>query len=820
MSEAPPKDPADSGAAAADTTREAGSRWALLRRYWVWWLVGGLGLVAPGLLVLLWPRGEPSAVPSGVAASASDAGAAPAPPLPHRLRGERALSGRVLDDRNQPLFEARVRVSSLDDAEALPWEASTDKAGRFTFRDLVPHTLAIEVSHPGHDATEHTLRADDAGELLFTLARQGELLVSLRAAPGQPVEGALVTVTGPGMWPAAEQRANQKGQVLFQNLALGEYQARARLGGQAAAASPKLRVVPGERTELSLLLGPGLALALQVVDRSSGGALADAELALYDAVPSISPRLATSDAQGSARYEGLLPGAVRLELRHAGHAPRSLDLTLPVSGGVLRVELEGEAALSGLVVDEQGLPLSGAVLSVATREGLPIQLERGGDARYAGVGELGVTRGPVPRIPVAAASEPALGTLASESDAQGAFRIAGLPPTPVIVSAARSGYAVGQLEVRDLAPHRERSALRIVLREAGRVEGSLRDARDHPVPGVYVASRTLGGGELSAITDSAGRFTLLDVVGDVTVSAEPHGYAPLTCRVQVLARQTARCDLVVGSTLYEQPVRVVDDYDFGLEGAVVSVQLRGNARVITQVTRRDGGAVLRELPEPPFQVHAEAHGFVTASREVSHIERELKIKLIRAGKLAGHVTDSLGRPVPYALVSTDEGGSTTSSDSNGDFVLNGVAPGALVVMAAHRSVGEGVSAQVRARPGETLEGVRVVLPGRYLPGRDEVVPPASPAAELPESAAARLKPPEFELEPRGGDIVFGAIQPGSPAARAGLRPGDVLLSIDGEPVRSAAQGRGMLRDPPGHTALLQLRRERSQARVRYKRPAL
>jgi hypothetical protein len=30
----------------------------------------------------------------------------------------------------------------------------------------------------------------------------------------------------------------------------------------------------------------------------------------------------------------------------------------------------------------------------------------------------------------------------------------------------------------------------------------------------------------------------------------------------------------------------------------------------------------------------------------------------------------------------------------------------------------------------------------------------------------------------------------------------------------------MLRDPAGHTALVQLRRERAQLRVRYKRPAL
>ncbi|HEX6240408.1 MAG TPA: carboxypeptidase regulatory-like domain-containing protein [Polyangiales bacterium] len=771
---------------------------------------------------LLWPRPQPAPAPAGAAPMADAAVGSPAPVLPHRLRGERVLTGRVLDDRNQPLLEARVRVSSLDDADALPWEASTNVEGRFELHDLVAHALAIEVSHPGHDATEHTLRPDDNGELLFTLARQGELRVKLRAAPGQGVEGALVTLTGPGLWPAAQLRASATGEVLFENLALGEYQARAVYAEQAAPPSTKVRVVPGERTELALTLAQALALSLVVVDRTAGAVIADAELSLYDTAPSIPPRAATSDAQGAALFVGLLPGAQRLEVRHPGHAPRSLDLTLPIAGGALRVELDGEAALSGVVVDERGEPLRGAQLSVSTRDGLPVQLAQAGDARASGPGELGVTRGPVPRIPLAVSSDPAIGTLASESDAQGAFRITGLPPSPLIVSAARSGFALGHLEVADLTPHAERSGLRIVLREAGRVEGSLRDARDHPVVGVYVAAHSADGAQHSAITDADGRFTLLDLVGEVRVSAEAQGYAPLGCSLVVQPRQTLRCDLVVGSTLYELPVRVVDDFDFGLEGAVVSVQPRPGARVITQVTRRDGGAVLRELPEPPYVVHVEAPGFVTTSSEVLRLERELKIKLAKAGNLAGHVTDSIGRAVPYALVSTEDGTVTGSSDLNGDFLLSGVAPGATLVLAAHRSVGEGTSAQVRARPGETLEGVRIVLSGRYLPGRDEPAPTeAARAAGEPTAASdLRTKPSEFELVTRAGEIVFGAVQPGTPVERAGVRAGDVLLSIDGELVRSAAQGRGMLRDPAGQTALIQLRRDRAQARVRYRRPAL
>ena len=73
---------------------------------------------------------------------------------------------------------------------------------------------------------------------------------------------------------------------------------------------------------------------------------------------------------------------------------------------------------------------------------------------------------------------------------------------------------------------------------------------------------------------------------------------------------------------------------------------------------------------------------------------------------------------------------------------------------------------------------------------------------------------------RGGSVVFGDVHGGSAAAKAGVRSGHVLLSVDGEQVLSPAQGRGMLRDPAGLAANLRLTRDGSQLRVRYKRPGL
>lgn len=784
------------------------------------WLGIALMLLAiPIALLVLREKSPGTAAKTAAVAQTADA-AVPVTKKRERISGDRKLSGLILDDQKKPLANALIRASSLDDADALPWETNSDANGRFAFADLARHALTLEVTREGHDGAEHTLRADDEEEMTLVLPRQGELMVLLRDAPGVPVVDTVVTLTGPGLWPAAEVKANAAGEALFGKLAFGEYRARARRAGRVALPSSKVRVVPGERAQVNLLMTEGAALSIKVLDRTTHAPIADAKLAAFDATPGISPLLAQTDAQGAINLQGLLPGALRLEITHAGHAPKSVDATLPSESVI--VELDGEASIAGRVVDEAGRPIEGALLSVATREGLPVQLSSKASP-VASVGELGVTHGPVPKIPITFSAELALGTLATQSDVQGLFRIAGLAPTPVTLSAARSGFASNSVNLDDLTPHSEKRDVQIVLRAAGRIDGTILDLRGHPAASVYVSARSTQGAEHSAISDAAGRFALLDVLGEVTVTAEPHGYTPLTCHVTVTAGAHERCDMTVGSTLYELPVRVMDEFRFGLEGVLIAVT-GATQRTHTQVTHRDGSVVLRDLPEPPYHVEASLRGFVTASLDVQEAERELRISLARAASLAGHVTDTLGRAVPRAIVSTADGEATAETDDEGAFVLNNVAPGPLYVLAAHKSVGEGRSEEVRARAGETLETLRIVLPGRYLANADDAEASSTRTRVAPTAASVRperrSKPGDFDLELRGSDIVFSAIAPGGNADRAGIRAGDALVAIDGESVLSAAQGRGMLRAPPGLAANLRLARNGNQLRVRYKRPAL
>jgi S1-C subfamily serine protease len=71
--------------------------------------------------------------------------------------------------------------------------------------------------------------------------------------------------------------------------------------------------------------------------------------------------------------------------------------------------------------------------------------------------------------------------------------------------------------------------------------------------------------------------------------------------------------------------------------------------------------------------------------------------------------------------------------------------------------------------------------------------------------------------PKAPRVVVAAVEPGSPAAAAGVRKGDLVEAVDGQPITSAEEYRFRMQDLPiGGTARLDLLRgkQRVQARVR------
>ena len=76
-----------------------------------------------------------------------------------------------------------------------------------------------------------------------------------------------------------------------------------------------------------------------------------------------------------------------------------------------------------------------------------------------------------------------------------------------------------------------------------------------------------------------------------------------------------------------------------------------------------------------------------------------------------------------------------------------------------------------------------------------------------------LRYPQVQDDPGGaakgerGGVVSDAVGEGTPAARAGFQPGDIVMEFDGERVRSARQFTRLVREtPPGRSVTAVVRR--------------
>lgn len=789
------------------------------RRSWLLLSVSGVALVAGlGWFTLVLP--ETTQLPEVAPSEENEQAPPKAEPAP-TLHGDRVLDGTVHDDLGNPIADALIRVTSLDEPDAAPREVRSEAAGRFRVENLPEHLLAIEVSAIGHDVTERAIQPGDPSALTFVLQRQGELLVTLRDTPGNPVAGAEVLLTGTGVWPAASCVVDDLGQCLFRALPFGQYQARARHEERVALPSPTVEITPGQRARVELTLRAGTQLSGLVLDSASKQPLSGAKIAVVDMTPGLPAIVAESTEDGAFVLRGLWPGMMRLDVTRDGYARESHELRLPAQKP-LTIHLDGAVSIRGRVVDERGRAIRGATLSVATRDGLPptVMLPQKTDAT---LGELGVTQGPVPRIPLAPDAAFTLGALAGTSDSGGAFHIAGLKPGSIVLRASHAGFAQAMLPLENLAPHSTREDVQLVLRDAGRVEGRIADDKGHGLQGVYVSALQAEHTEQSSLSNERGEFLLRDLLGDVTVQVQVEGREPLLCKVSVPSRGFAHCNLTISGELHELPIRVVDDYGLGLEGALVSVRSSGERRTFSQVTQRDGRALLRDLPAPPYRMRVDLAGYLPLLDEmVAQAAHDVRVTLRRAARLTGTVVDTLGSPVPQALISSDDEDVSTETDARGNFVLAYVSPGPLTLWAVHPSAGESPSRQVRARPGETLTDVRLVLPRRFTEeATQDDDEGKAPAARAPVDVEQESDKPaeQLSLEQRPHAVIVSGLLASGAAAKAGFKVGDVIAEVDAEPVLSVAHARGMLRDPANTVARVRLLRSRQTLNVRYRRPA-
>jgi S1-C subfamily serine protease len=795
-----------------------------------------------------------------------------------RFPGGHLLTGRVLDVGGGPIGGARLSFSLFGPPAPGQTPVAVAADGTGAYRVALPAgTHHAFVQADGYAPARAPVAVFGAQARDFRLQPASTIAGRVvRHGTGAPVNSARVRAESRGYF--AEAETDAEGAFLIADLEAGDYAVRAQAGPLAGRSVRPVVVGVAERVDgVVIEVETARAISGRVSHRG-GGPVAGARVELAESTPFAGGGIlrgeALSGADGRYRLEGVLPGTYRLSAAAAGLARGNRPVTVAgadVTGA--DVELGATGLVRGRVLDAQDRPVAGATVRVS-RQMNNVSNDSFGPVRSGEDGRFTVEYVDPGQIAVIAnhadkgTAAVDVGTLGPGEEKEVTLRLRGggvhlrgrvlwddgTPAVGLVVSsnsAARwevgsstatgpdGRYSVGPfgvgllvfLSVEQVAgwegARLESQVGRPVRIERpgdvegidfklpkpdARIAGMVVGADGKPVPGAVVWTRP-GRAGARVVTDDDGRFAVEGLVRErYLVHAEQPGFPPaeiddvaagtVDLRIQiaagaVLAGKVVRASGATGPyTIWAQPAR----------GAAAPALDRRLAPVADRwVDAADGAFTLTDLPPGRYDLVALAVDGASGSLpglavRAGEKRQGLRVELGGGAAVTGRLVDLDSRaPLPGAPVRAVADGRTTeaTTDAGGTFRLEGLARGV---------------------PGEVL----VDLPGYVAFSRNFTGPVERPVLDLgtlpvlPERFVHKNNGRigmTFSRDDDGQILVRNAID-GSPAGKAGLKSGDVILAIDGRSVTNADMRAVVILvgGPPGTPLLVDVRSGSQPAR--------
>ena len=415
--------------------------------------------------------------------------------------------------------------------------------------------------------------------------------------------------------------------------------------------------------------------------------------------------------------------------------------------------LSAAGAVRGTVVDGDGRPVAGAALSV---EGVPWIVP-------------GAT-----------------------SDDSGAFRMATVPREAASLVAVARGYRTGRVGLGARQDDTE-LVVRIQLVAAGPVAGEVRDADGNPARARVVACADQ---PAEARTESGedGAFELPpSAIGCDVVAEHPEQEASDAARVVEGRRLSLRLKPggAVEGIVVDERGWGVPAYSVGIESFTPARGARFGGYGPRGVDDARGVFRWDKLAPGTYVFTAQAQGRPPARSAPVDVRggattRDVRIALAPGGVVTGRVEDDHHVPLAGvdirfdAVSSVLDSRASATTDESGRYRIEGAPSGPFTM----RVQKDGFRVRL-------VSGLRVASGATLRQDLTLVAVNGGPGLELGGIGAA--------LDGRDGRVALGGVFPGDPADRAGLRAGDRILSIDGEPTdgMSMADVLQRLRGEPG-----------------------
>ncbi|MEN9579565.1 MAG: hypothetical protein RJA70_2574 [Pseudomonadota bacterium] len=682
-----------------------------------------------------------------------------------RLGAGRYIDVVVLDAQQEPRYpvpDASVILTELG-LSSFPITTKTDRAGRTRIGPVSRAPTYVGARAPGFIGRSAVPVPDDLDGPLEIVLLQGATLRGLVTdVDGRPIDGARVEVIG----------IDLDGLPIAETPLLAAYR-----DAHFEWSMKPLPLVPAG--ELGVTLGP-----VPFVQSILQGGV---DLGWTELPEDYKPWISGYDGEFVAHP--VPPGRVRALVRHPSYVEGVSEpiVLAPGGSGEVTVVLSQGGELRGRVVDEADRPVAGARIKLTALKG---SFERSGISAEDGMFQFSAV------------------------------------PRDVSISLARPD---------ELSQFVTREVLRLKEGETLEREFTLPEPRDtvrwevvdEDDQAIELAQVTLMSVDptvplrATRFSDERGVVEFEDTAGvAVRVSVQANGFASLD--EQLRAAPAERTVVLRRGVWVRGRVTAVRGR-VEVAGARV-VLSAGNHRDST-VTTENGTFDFREVPAGKVRLDVTHEDYARHAFDVL-VERTARdtrafeldtLDLAEAATISGVVVDADERAVAGARVGLEflpaflprgrlpEG--TVQTGPDGSFRLHGVAPGKHRLQVFAASKGRGVHS-FEVEGGDELEDVRVQLDGT-ADGDELDVTGGGVAVTLGERDSRE-----------GTRVVVVQIAEGSEAERAGLKRGDLLVTIDGARPDNMRDARARLNGQPGVDLVLEITRGGRQLSFRVRREQL
>jgi hypothetical protein len=728
-----------------------------------------------------------------------------------------AVQGTVTRD-GKPLAGAIVRVRADDASWASPdleARAITAADGTFRLEGLRDGERYTVWAFSRGSATDAESAVGCAQSVALDLGPGAEMSLAFVPPSGVARRAVELRIAAGSLWPPRTATTGPDGRLVIAGLAPDDYTIWAVAKGDLGMVTREpLTLAEGARGRFELALEAAGTARIRVVDAVDGRPVAAKVVAVPEGLPIVS-RVAETGADGVAVVDGLTAGAFQVSVAAAGHvspAPIAVE-----AGGEATVRMERGGTVEGVVRDLEGRAVPGASIAVARDMGESVAdvpeggrpflarlglADQGGWPRASVVAEGVVALGPssMPVPPGAVGDRGAAARLSWESGPDGRFTLDGLPSGEVSLGASKPGLVTVRQATVNVEPGRTTGGAEIVMREGLTVIVRVLNEQGFPLPGAGVVAYDADGAEAgNGIAARDGYARLEGLPSTVRLEATIDGRVPAAGRLVSALGRTDTVELTLPLADRVLRGRVVDSRGYGVGG--VSLTARCTTPRLTQVlvgkTAEDGTFALEGAGAGTYHLVADTGAGQGAQAPLASAGTELKLVLERAPTgFASRVLGGLGEPAELYPVET--GAAAHAPAASPDLVIG----------------------PAIAEPPADADNLGSY--GSQRPAAERPVAADTESPSVPDSVETRFgeadnldvtgPPPgrgglPVSFATRNGRLIVASVEPGSRVAAAGLLPGDKVLSIDGERVRSPEAAHRMVSGVIGSVVMIEVERD-------------